>query len=95
MCIRDRYECVKVLNENPNLDFIYSDEDKIDLAGKRRDPHFKSDFAPDSILGSNYICHFEIMRKSIVDKIGGFRVGLELSLIHILKLFKERKNLLH
>ncbi|HJF39980.1 MAG TPA: glycosyltransferase, partial [[Clostridium] spiroforme] len=71
------YECVKVLNENPNLDFIYSDEDKIDLAGKRRDPHFKSDFAPDSILGSNYICHFEIMRKSIVDKIGGFRVGLE------------------
>ncbi|MFR2822382.1 MAG: glycosyltransferase family 2 protein [Thomasclavelia sp.] len=71
------YECVKVLNENPNLDFIYSDEDKIDLAGKRRDPHFKSDFAPDSILGSNYICHFEIMRKSIVDQIGGFRVGLE------------------
>ncbi len=71
------YECVKVLNENQSLDFIYSDEDKIDLAGKRRDPHFKSDYAPDSILGSNYICHFEIMRKSIVDKIGGFRVGLE------------------
>lgn len=71
------YECVKVLNENPELDFIYSDEDKMDMEGNRRDPHFKSDFAPDSILGSNYICHFEIMRKSIVDEIGGFRVGLE------------------
>ena len=71
------YECVKVLNTNPQIDFIYSDEDKIDLSGKRRDPHFKSDYAPDSILGSNYICHFEIMRKSIVDEIGGFRVGLE------------------
>ncbi|WP_294580159.1 glycosyltransferase family 2 protein [uncultured Thomasclavelia sp.] len=71
------YECVKVLNENPELDFIYTDEDKMDMNGKRRDPHFKSDFAPDTILGSNYICHFEIMRKSIVDKIGGFRVGLE------------------
>ena len=71
------YECVKVLNNNPQIDFIYSDEDKIDLSGKRRDPHFKSDYAPDSILGSNYICHFEIMRKSIVDEIGGFRVGLE------------------
>lgn len=71
------YECVKVLNTNPKIDFIYSDEDKIDLNGNRRDPHFKSDYAPDSILGSNYICHFEIMRKSIVDEIGGFRVGLE------------------
>lgn len=71
------YECVKVLNENPELDFIYSDEDKMDMQGNRRDPHFKSDFAPDSILGSNFICHFEIMRKSIVDEIGGFRVGLE------------------
>lgn len=71
------YECVKVLNENPQLDFIYSDEDKMDMDGKRRDPHFKSDYAPDTFLGSNYICHFEIMRKSIVDEIGGFRVGLE------------------
>lgn len=47
------------------------------MKGLRRDPHFKSDYAPDSLLGSNYICHFEIMRKSIVDEIGGFRVGYE------------------
>lgn len=70
-------ECVKMLNEKQDLDFIYSDEDKIDMNGNRRDPHFKSDYAPDTLLGSNYICHFEIMRKSIVDKIGGFRVGYE------------------
>lgn len=70
-------ECVKVLNENPKLDFIYTDEDKMDMDGLRRDPHFKSDYAPDTLLGSNYLCHFEIMRKTIVDEIGGFRVGYE------------------
>ena len=70
-------ECVAVLNKNRELDFIYTDEDKMDMNGKRRDPHFKSDYAPDTLLGSNYICHFEIMRKSIVDDIGGFRVGYE------------------
>ena len=68
-------ECVAALNKNKELDFIYTDEDKMDMEGLRRDPHFKSDYAPDSLLGSNYICHFEIMRKSIVDEIGGFRVG--------------------
>lgn len=70
-------ECVNALNENGNYDFIYTDEDKLDMNGKRRDPHFKSDYAPDSFLGSNYICHFEIIRKSIVDEVGGFRVGYE------------------
>ncbi len=71
------YEIVKCINKNPDVDFIYTDEDKMDMKGLRRDPHFKSDYAPDSLLGSNYICHFEIMRKSIVDEIGGFRVGYE------------------
>ena len=71
------YECVRLLNQDQTIEAIYTDEDKMDMKGLRRDPHFKSDYAPDSLLGSNYICHFEIMRKSIVDEIGGFRVGYE------------------
>lgn len=71
------YEMIKVLNEDKSIDMIYSDEDKINLNGKRCDPNFKSDFAPDSLLSSNYICHFTMLRKSIMDEIGGFRVGYE------------------
>ncbi|MEG0409253.1 MAG: glycosyltransferase [Bacilli bacterium] len=71
------YENVKALNHDKTIDMIYSDEDKIDLNGKRRDPHFKPDFSPDSLLSSNYICHFTVLRKSIMEKIGGFRVGYE------------------
>lgn len=71
------YEVVKVLNENKKIDLIYSDEDKIDFKGNRCEPHFKPDFSPDTLLSLNYICHLAVLRKSIVDKIGGFTVGLE------------------
>ncbi len=87
------YQIVKKLNENKKLDMIYSDEDKLDMDGKFKSPHFKSDFAPDTLLGSNYICHFCVLRKSIVDKIGGFRVGYEGSQDHDLFLrFTEETN---
>lgn len=67
------YEMVYALNQNKELDLIYSDEDKLDMSGRRCEPHFKPDYSPDTLLGGNYICHFEILRKSIVDEIGGER----------------------
>ena len=70
-------EVVHVLNENPDIDFIYTDEDKVDMEGNRSDPHFKTDFAIDSLYGGNFICHFSVIRKSLIDQIGGFRQGYE------------------
>ena len=71
------YECVLALNKNPDLDFIYSDEDKLDLQEERTDPFFKPDFSPDLMLSMFYISHLGFYRKSIVDSIGGFRKGFE------------------
>lgn len=70
-------EVVKVINEHNDADFIYTDEDKIDLDGNRSDPQFKPDFAIDKLYGGNYICHFNVIRKSIMDEVGGFRKGYE------------------
>lgn len=67
------YYVVKELNQDKTLDMIYSDEDKLDFEGRRCFPHFKSDFAIDTFLSSNYICHFTVLRKNLVEKIGGFR----------------------
>ena len=67
------YFMVKKLNEDKNLDMIYSDEDKIDYNGNRCMPHFKPDFSLDTLLSVNYICHFTMIRKSIIDELGGFR----------------------
>jgi len=67
------YYMVKELNKDKNLDMIYSDEDKLDFEGKRCFPHFKSDFALNTFLSSNYICHFTVLRKNLVNELGGFR----------------------
>lgn len=68
------YEVVKCINENPDVEFIYTDEDKIEGSVKNRfDPYFKSDFAPDTLRANNYICHFSIFKKELMDKLGGER----------------------
>lgn len=71
------YEVIKALNENPQLDLIYSDEDKIDMDGHRSDPSFKPDWSPDLLLGTNYISHLGVYRRTILEEIGGFRKGYE------------------
>lgn len=77
LAINAFYEVVKVLNENPELDLIYSDEDKIDMDGNRSEPAFKPDWSPDLLLGTNYISHLGVYRRSILEEIGGFRKGYE------------------
>src|SRR5574344_1296768 len=67
------YYMVEALNENKKLDFIYSDEDKLDYNGKRMEPNFKPDYSPDTLMAVNYICHLTMIRKKIVDKVKGFR----------------------
>ena len=71
------YKIVEVLNKNQNIDFIYSDEDKLELDGRHVDPFFKPDWSPDMLMSLNYICHLSVIRKELIDKIGGFRVGYE------------------
>ena len=67
------YYIVEVLNKDKTIDFIYSDEDKIDFKGKYMEPHFKPDYSPDTLMGVNYICHLSCIRRSLVNKVGGFR----------------------
>lgn len=65
------YEVVKVINET-KADFIYSDEDKINIDNTFCEPHFKPDFSPDTLLSYNYIKHLAIIKKSFIDMIDGY-----------------------
>jgi O-antigen biosynthesis protein len=71
------YEVVELLNQHPEADMIYSDEDKINDSGKLQDPFFKPDWCPDSFLSRMYISHLGVYRRNIINEIGGFRVGYE------------------
>ena len=68
---------VDCINEHPGVSLIYSDEDKIDESGQRSQPHFKSDWNPDLLIGQNFISHLGVYRKSDVERVGGFREGVE------------------
>lgn len=91
------YYNVKALNENRNIDMLYSDEDKLDIYGRYCEPHFKPDFSPDTLLSLNYICHFTVLRKSLVENVGGFEVGVEGAQDHdlFLKVSEKTKNIYH
>lgn len=72
------FEIVKRINEKEDVDAVYTDEDKLLYRGKNKpckyvEPHFKSDYNLDLLRTNNYICHFFVVKKSIVDKVGGFR----------------------
>ena len=68
------YEVVKAINENPDVEFLYSDEDKLETAkGPRYGVFFKPDFSPYTLNSANYICHFSIFKKELMDKLEGFR----------------------
>lgn len=64
------YEIVKTINDKPETEFIYSDEDKIDEKGERFDPYFKPDFSPETLECHNYITHFVVIKKTLLDQIG-------------------------
>lgn len=68
------FEIIKVLNQNPKLDIIYTDEDKVSFHEKKYfGPHFKPDFNLGMLRSNNYICHISVIRKTIMDQIHGFR----------------------
>jgi GT2 family glycosyltransferase len=64
---------VEAINRHPGVGWLYSDEDKIDTNGRRYDPFFKPAWSPDLLLSLNYICHFSVCRRDLVERTGGFR----------------------
>jgi GT2 family glycosyltransferase len=66
------FQHVKWLQDHRDADLIYSDEDKLTEEGLDS-PIFKPDWSPDYFLSCNYICHFTLIRASILDQVGGFR----------------------
>ena len=65
------------LNRSPELQFLYSDEDKLDALGRRCHPYFKPDWNEDLFSSQNYINHLSIYGTELMRKVGGFRKDLE------------------
>ncbi len=66
------FEVVNLLNQKPETDLVYYDEDKLSPDGtQRRDPLFKPEWSPEMLLSANYLTH-PVVRRSRVEEAGGF-----------------------
>lgn len=66
------YETARVVHEM-NADIVYTDEAHFHFSPRDAyNPHFKPDYAPDTLSSNNYICHFTAFRRSLLEKSGNF-----------------------
>ena len=91
------FEVVNFLKAHPQIDMVYSDEDKLNKDGLFTEPYFKSDFNEALFLSNNYLNHFTVIRKAIFQKVKGFRKGYEGSQDYdlFLRIFSVTKNIGH
>jgi GT2 family glycosyltransferase len=71
------YFVALALNRNPDLQLLYSDEDKLDDQDRQSEPYFKSDWNPELFLAQNFISHLSVYHTDLVRRVGGFRIGFE------------------
>lgn len=68
------YEIRRAIDKNNSPEVIYTDEDKMSIDGEEFfDPHFKPDYNAELLRSNNYICHFFVIRRDILQRVGGLR----------------------
>ncbi len=71
------YEVVKLINQYPETDWVYSDNDQIDSHGLRCCHHAKPAWSPELLMTYNYVLHLSVIRRATMLQAGGFRIGFE------------------
>lgn len=91
------FECMKVIDsERP--DFIYTDElTFVDSLDNVINIHYKPDYSPDTLRSYNYICHFSVFSKQLLEKAGKFRKEFDGSQDYdlILRLTEKAEKIIH
>jgi GT2 family glycosyltransferase len=67
----------EALDRQPELDLLYTDEDKVTLGGVYEEPYFKPDWSPDLLLSNMYVGHFLVVRRSLVSSVEGLRSAFD------------------
>jgi glycosyltransferase involved in cell wall biosynthesis len=89
--------CAETLSMNPTCDFLYSDEDWIDMDGARLGSFWKPDWSPERLRSQQYVNHLSVYRRRLVVDLGGFRVGFDGSQDYdlVLRVTEQARLILH
>jgi hypothetical protein len=63
--------------ENPQVDWFFTDEDKLDLQGRHGQPFFKLPFSHHMLLCLNLVSHLRVLRRPFLERAGLHRLGFE------------------
>jgi len=85
------------LAADPLVDYVYTDEDKIDAEGKHYDAFRKPDWSPERLRGQMYTSHLSVLRSSLVREVGGFHTGFDGSQDHdlVLRVTERARRVAH
>ena len=92
------YEVAGKICEDDRVDVVYTDEDKINSKGtKHLTPNMKPDFNLDLLRSNNYICHLFVVRRILMEKVGGFRKEFDVAQDYdfILRCTEEAEKIAH
>ncbi len=76
----------EAIDAEPDVDYVYTDEDKVDAEGLHYNDFRKPDWSPERLRGQMYTGHLSVMRASLVREVGAFRDGFDGSQDHDLTL---------
>ncbi|MCU1656388.1 MAG: glycosyl transferase family 2 [Pseudonocardiales bacterium] len=87
----------RALTEQPEIDYVYSDEDKIDDDGDLSDRFFKPVWSPERLRSQMYTAHLSVVRTSLAREVGGFRPGFDGSQDHdlVLRVTEQARHIVH
>ena len=87
----------RAIAEHDDVDYLYSDEDKIDSDGKHCDVFRKPDWSPERLRHQMYTCHLSVLRSSLVRDVGGFHEGFDGSQDHdlVLRVSERARRVVH
>lgn len=78
LAVNALFKIAEALEKETDIDVIYTDEDKIRGGVQEHfQPHFKPDFNPDLLRANNYICHLFVVKRELLEVVGGFRKSFD------------------
>lgn len=87
----------QVLESDGSIDYVYTDEDKVNEAGEFVDRFNKPRWSPERLRGQNYCTHLSVIRTDLLRTVGAFRAGFDGSQDYdlILRVTEQARKIVH
>ncbi len=70
-------EVFRAIRQIPDVEYLYTDEDLLGEDGETREAFRKPDWSPERFRNQMYVCHFSVIKRNLLDTVGGFRAGFD------------------